>query len=418
MFVSSNGQDWSLPAVGVDFMYTTATSILAISPTSGSTAGATRVVVTGSNFIKISGECLFGDVPVPATPETSSTIACLSPQNGEGSVSFEIREDASDSTYSGLTFLYTAPLSLRDLQPSQGPTKGQTRLAITGANFLSRDLQCKIGETIVAGSFVTSSMMHCTTVANPEAVVPVHISNNWADFVGNNNYFSFEAPVTLSRASVTRGPETGQNLITIFGENFKNSPSDQIRVQYQFYSYTFHFIEKLQFNDGSEIDLTKDLSISGSSISETINGHFMYNTAIDGKEGNDAINGGSGDDKIYGGDGNDNIKAGAGNDSIIGGKGADVLLGGIGNDQFIFKDLLDSTASESDLILDFIKGVDRINLSSLGFDSIVEGHGKNSSIHGIDYHFEGGNTIIDDQHSSFAVKLAGEIRLDNNDFVF
>ncbi len=200
--------------------------------------------------------------------------------------------------------------------------------------------------------------------------------------------------------------------------NFKNSPSDQIRVQYQFYSYTFHFIEKLQFNDGSEIDLTKDLSISGSSISETINGHFMYNTAIDGKEGNDAINGGSGDDKIYGGDGNDNIKAGAGNDSIIGGKGADVLLGGIGNDQFIFKDLLDSTASESDLILDFIKGVDRINLSSLGFDSIVEGHGKNSSIHGIDYHFEGGNTIIDDQHSSFAVKLAGEIRLENNDFVF
>ena len=200
--------------------------------------------------------------------------------------------------------------------------------------------------------------------------------------------------------------------------NFKNSPSDQIRVQYQFYSYTFHFIEKLQFNDGSEIDLTKDLSISGSSISETINGHFMYNTAIDGKEGNDAINGGSGDDKIYGGDGNDSLYGQAGNDFLIGGKGADVLLGGIGNDQFIFKDLLDSTASESDLILDFIKGVDRINLSSLGFDSIVEGHGKNSSIHGIDYHFEGGNTIIDDQHSSFAVKLAGEIRLENNDFVF
>jgi hypothetical protein len=225
VFVSSNGQDWSLPAAGVDFMYTTPTSILAISPTSGSTAGTTRVVVTGSNFIGISGECLFGDVPVPATPETSSTIACLSPQNGEGSVTFEIREDGSESTYSGLTFLYTAPLYLRDLQPSQGPTMGQTRLAITGANFLSLDLQCKIGETIVAGSLVTSSMMHCTTVANPEAVVPVHISNNKADFVSNNNYFSFEAPVLLRRASVTRGPETGQNLITIFGENFKNSPS-------------------------------------------------------------------------------------------------------------------------------------------------------------------------------------------------
>ena len=95
-----------------------------------------------------------------------------------------------------------------------------------------------------------------------------------------------------------------------------------------------------------------------------------------------------------------------------------MLIGGAGNDQFIFKDLLDSTASESDLILDFIKGEDKINLSNLGFNSIAEGRGSNSSIHGIDYHFEGGNTIIDDQHSSFAIKLAGEIRLDNNDFVF
>ena len=98
--------------------------------------------------------------------------------------------------------------------------------------------------------------------------------------------------------------------------------------------------------------------------------------------------------------------------------GYDVLIGGAGNDQFIFKDLLDSTASESDLIMDFIKGEDKINLSNLGFDSIAEGRGSNVSAHGIDYFFENGNTIIDDQNSNFAVKLAGEIRLENNDFIF
>jgi Ca2+-binding RTX toxin-like protein len=144
----------------------------------------------------------------------------------------------------------------------------------------------------------------------------------------------------------------------------------------------------------------------------------ITSNVINGSIKNDSLNGTALNDEIYGNNGIDTIKAGAGNDLIIGGKGADVLLGGIGNDQFIFKDLSDSTTSESDLILDFIKGEDKINLSNLGFDSIAEGHGNNLSAHGIDYHFEGGNTIIDDQHSNFAVKLAGEIHLDNNDFAF
>jgi Ca2+-binding RTX toxin-like protein len=100
------------------------------------------------------------------------------------------------------------------------------------------------------------------------------------------------------------------------------------------------------------------------------------------------IFGDSGNDTLIGADGNDIINGGVGNDQLTGGLGYDVLIGGAGNDQFIFKDLLDSTASESDLILDFIKGEDKINLSNLGFDSIAEGQGKNSSAHGIEYYFE------------------------------
>ena len=225
VFVSSNGQDWSLPADGVDFLYTTPTSIVAIYPTLGSSAGTTKVLVTGSNFNGMSGECLFGDIPVPASTVTSSTLECLSPQNAEGSVTFEIMEDGSDTTYSGLTFLYTTPLSLQDVQPSQGPTRGQTRLAITGANFGPPGVQCKIGETIVAGSLSSSSKVQCITLASSEAVVPVQISNNGIDFVFNNNFFSFEAPVTVMKASVTHGPESGGNIVTIFGENFKRAPS-------------------------------------------------------------------------------------------------------------------------------------------------------------------------------------------------
>ncbi|MES2961494.1 MAG: tandem-95 repeat protein [Pseudomonadota bacterium] len=139
----------------------------------------------------------------------------------------------------------------------------------------------------------------------------------------------------------------------------------------------------------------------------------ITSNVINGTVKNETLNGTALNDEIYGNDGIDNIKGNAGNDLIIGGKGADVLLGGAGNDQFIFKNLTDSTINESDLILDFIKGEDKINLSGLGFHDI----GGSSEL-SLAYYFDGKNTVIDDPNSNFAVKLAGEISLDHNDFAF
>ena len=160
-----------------------------------------------------------------------------------------------------------------------------------------------------------------------------------------------------------------------------------------------------------------DVVINGSEDNDILWGNDG-NDIINGDSGNDHIVGGRGDDVLNGGDGNDTIKGYDGKDFLIGGKGADVMIGGIGNDQFIFTDLIDSTENEIDIILDFIRFEDKINLSSLGFDSVNEGQSSNSSAHGIKYYFDDGNTIIDDPNSNFAIKLAGEIRLDHNDFAF
>ncbi len=161
---------------------------------------------------------------------------------------------------------------------------------------------------------------------------------------------------------------------------------------------------KVTASDGS-LDASQSFSLN------------ITSNVINGNSGNNSLNGTALNDEIYGNDGIDTIKGNAGNDLIIGGKGADVLLGGIGNDQFIFKNLTDSTINESDLILDFIKGEDKINLSGLGFDEI-RAAGNNHSDHGLEYHFDGKNTVIEDHNSNFAVKLAGDISLDHNDFAF
>jgi len=67
------------------------------------------------------------------------------------------------------------------------------------------------------------------------------------------------------------------------------------------------------------------------------------------------MEGGAGNDTLTGDAGNDVLRGGNGNDQLNGGAGIDVMLGGVGNDQFIFKNLTDSTINESDLILDSLR---------------------------------------------------------------
>jgi Ca2+-binding RTX toxin-like protein len=175
------------------------------------------------------------------------------------------------------------------------------------------------------------------------------------------------------------------------------------------------------------IDLSSSIFTYGS---VTLNGSegddYLWsndgNDIINGAGGNDNIVGGRGNDVLSGGDGDDILKGYDGNDTILSGKGVDVIIGGDGNDQFVFVDKEDSiktvSKDEADMILDFVIGEDKIDLSALGFDSITFGKGSNISANGLEYHFENGNTIIDDTNSNFAIKLAGEIDLGDSDFNF
>jgi serralysin len=89
--------------------------------------------------------------------------------------------------------------------------------------------------------------------------------------------------------------------------------------------------------------------------------------AIGGGDGNDTLQGQDGDDWLRGAAGNDSLTAGNDNDTLIGAIGADTLRGGTGNDSFVFVRQSDSGASvaTSDLIADFVRGQDVIDLSGI-----------------------------------------------------
>jgi Ca2+-binding RTX toxin-like protein len=97
-----------------------------------------------------------------------------------------------------------------------------------------------------------------------------------------------------------------------------------------------------------------------------------------GSAGNNVITGGAGNDVLSGAAGNDSLIGGAGNDTLIGGAGADRLSGGVGADVFRLSATTESglTAALRDVITDFQKGADRIDLSII--DASMTAAGNNA----------------------------------------
>lgn len=146
--------------------------------------------------------------------------------------------------------------------------------------------------------------------------------------------------------------------------------------------------------NGTRVDLT------GNDLNNTLTGHNgvnslsggLGNDSLVGNGGNDTLNGGENNDTLSGGDNNDSLLGGNGNDSLLGGAGNDILLGGnnndtlvggagkdtmtggANNDRFVFLSTGDSgtSASTRDIILDFVKGQDKIDLSAIDAKTVKD----------------------------------------------
>ncbi|MEJ5989493.1 M10 family metallopeptidase C-terminal domain-containing protein [Ramlibacter sp. PS3R-8] len=83
----------------------------------------------------------------------------------------------------------------------------------------------------------------------------------------------------------------------------------------------------------------------------------------------DKMRGFGGNDLMKGMNGNDVLSGDGGNDTLVGGAGADRLTGNAGADVFDYNLATESGLRTSDLITDFVRGVDRIDLSGIDANS-------------------------------------------------
>lgn len=172
---------------------------------------------------------------------------------------------------------------------------------------------------------------------------------------------------------------------------------------------------------------TLDLHGTGNELNNVLIGNLKASSTTGG---NNRLLGGLGNDTISGLDGNDTLEGGDGNDLLTGGDGKDLLIGGAGNDRFDFNTLTEmgTTSVTWDVITDFVRGEDTIDLSTLdantatttneAFGTLIDpsavfsAAGQLRFVSGVLY----GN-VDADEDAEFAIALTGVTELSAADLI-
>lgn len=173
-------------------------------------------------------------------------------------------------------------------------------------------------------------------------------------------------------------------------------------------------------------------TITGGDFGDRLTGRGGSDALYGGK-GADTLDGGTGNDRLFGGADNDLLSGGYGADTMTGGAGMDDMTGGTGADSFVFKDISETAkaTAKADIIRDFERGLDRIDLSAIDANAKKTG---NQAFHFIGADKFSGHAgelravavgenthvvgdVNGDGRADFDINLNGLLKLSASDFV-
>ncbi len=178
-------------------------SVRSISPTEGSSAGGTRVVIGGTGFL-IKGQA-GATVTVDGSPVDASssidgnTISLVMPAHAAGKVDVTVigpLSQAQASVPGGYTYVALPPPVISELLPNIGSTGGDTPMTIRGTGF-------QFGLTVRVGGIVTPfypedfdiNTIYLSTPAHAAGTVDVIVTN--PDGQAGSGGFTYASPATF-----------------------------------------------------------------------------------------------------------------------------------------------------------------------------------------------------------------------------
>ncbi len=105
-----------------------------LTPDKGSTLGGTLVTVSGDYFVRGATTVAFDGQQAAISGASSTTITVLTPPHPAGSAAVTVTTGGATATLAG-SFIYQAPPTVREIDPTSGPAAGYLPIAVVGTGF-------------------------------------------------------------------------------------------------------------------------------------------------------------------------------------------------------------------------------------------------------------------------------------------
>ena len=219
--VSDNGQQKCIGSA--NFTYQTRAAVTTIFPEKGSVFGGAIVDIYGTGFVNSSSlTCKFGRLYIAGKFVNSTYIRCRSPARMAGKVLFQVSNNKIDFTEDKVFFVYMEATTILSIVPRSGPVSGGTKVVLHGSNFLlSGALNCKFGDVISTGIYISNTTMHCVSPPMSSAkTVRLEVSSSGIEYSNSRMRFSFYNDPIMHSISPKFGSEQGGTIVSIMGGNF------------------------------------------------------------------------------------------------------------------------------------------------------------------------------------------------------
>jgi eukaryotic-like serine/threonine-protein kinase len=192
-------------------------AVTGVSPASGTTAGGTVVIITGTNLAGATGVS-FGGVAGKITADTGTQIIVTSPP-GRGTVDITVTTPSGTSSVATADrFTYVAPPpAVTGVSPASGTTAGGTVVAITGTDLAGAT---RVSFGGVAGKITADTGTQITVTSPPgQGTVDITVTTpSGTSAVATADRFTYVAPPpAVTGVSPASGTTAGGTVVTITG---------------------------------------------------------------------------------------------------------------------------------------------------------------------------------------------------------
>jgi len=161
------------------FTYAARPTVTAILPTNGSTAGGSRVTLTGTGLTGATAVTFGAKAGTTMTVFSSTKINVTSPAHTAGMVNVKVTTPGGTSAIStGDRFTYSAPPKVTGISPASGSHAGNTLVTVTGTGFTGATAVTfgtipGTSRTVVNATTITvRSQAHAAGVVNVRVTTP------------------------------------------------------------------------------------------------------------------------------------------------------------------------------------------------------------------------------------------------------